>query len=485
MRLLSKVTPLTLLIVFFLAGPLAAQGTYDPSCVATIFIDGIDGDGPDQTGVFGVDIQNDLVDEFACLLGTQTGVNSPTARNQITLCDYYGDESPTYYSAADNATLSAIDSQYGGGGPRYAFIVGRFARRVMERSGAKQVNLLAGSMGALVGRWIIEHDVEGLASGGKIARYLTVEGIVCGNWAADKYDDYPDLADLMDDLDQPTIDIEHIAYDWVETNLRDPRHEQASPFYANILVAHTVMTDDSLNNHLLTAFAREANDGLQLVEDAYFRSTLPAALHNGQPPATAYLYATHYSSKDHPGLRAAAVAAMEGRRRVRLTLERAEIDDYDQEIWEGSDLEIVFECKVWSPEAARRFSITDEIAERGFDGRDSPLEEMEEDQEETLNWLCYDGFLLPGETQLTVRMRPVEVDFDERLIYDVFEYPADPTDTLSKWQQAVDVTQSGVIDLDGEDGDWNGRLVVEVINYPAFLPCPGAGPRRSWFWSFY
>lgn len=50
------------------------QRTFDPRFVATLFIDGIDGDGPDQTGVFGVDIQNDLVDEIAVMMGVPTGL---------------------------------------------------------------------------------------------------------------------------------------------------------------------------------------------------------------------------------------------------------------------------------------------------------------------------------------------------------------------------------------------------------------------------
>ena len=57
------------------------------------------------------------------------------------------------------------------GVPRYAAIVGKYARYVMQRSGAEGVNLTCHSMGCLISHYIIENDVEKLASEGKIRRW--------------------------------------------------------------------------------------------------------------------------------------------------------------------------------------------------------------------------------------------------------------------------------------------------------------------------
>jgi hypothetical protein len=445
--------------------PARAAETYVPRQVASIFIDGIDGDGPEQTGVFGVDIENDLVEDLAAMLGVPTGLENPAAPDQFAICDYYGDTAPGYYTAQDLADLAAADATYGGGVPRHAAIVAKFAREVLRRSGARQVNLMAGSLGALVGRWIIEKDLEGLASQGKIARFLTAEGVIGGNWAVSEGGQA--ALDLLEQLDQPTIDLEHMDYDWIEDNLGAPRRETANPLYASILVAHFTMTDDDLNEHALTVFSGEANDGLQIVPDTFFANMAPQARHFGLLPPHTYLFATHYSSKDHRGLHAAGVAALTGRRRARLILESARIDYANENFFQG-DGEIVFECKVWSPEAERRFAIPGvEIAERGFEGRDAPMWSYADGQERTLEWVCFDGFLLPGENQLRVKIRPWEIDW-EPLVYGVIEDPSDETDQLSKWEQTIAADHSYAIDLAPAETDWSGRLRVEIIEYPEF-----------------
>ena len=163
-----------------LTGRPVAQTIYHPDYVATIFFDGIDGNGPSATGVVGVDKQEDLLDEIAGILGRPVGHQSPGEPAQLTTARYYGDTYPDYYSSADRAEVDAITLQYGGGIPRYAAIMAKFCRQVMARSGARQVNVLGGSMGALVARWMIEKDSENLASSGKIARFISIEGVIAG-----------------------------------------------------------------------------------------------------------------------------------------------------------------------------------------------------------------------------------------------------------------------------------------------------------------
>jgi hypothetical protein len=58
------------------------------------------------------------------------------------------------------------------------------------------VNIVSGSFGSLIVRWMIENDLAALASSGAIARWLSVEGLLAGNWAASR-DRLADLVDLV------------------------------------------------------------------------------------------------------------------------------------------------------------------------------------------------------------------------------------------------------------------------------------------------
>src|SRR6185436_3040213 len=117
--------------------------------------------------------------------------------------------------------VEGVTSEWGGGVPRYAAIVARYARHVMEESGATQVNFVSASFGSLIVRWLIEKDVGGLAGEGRIARWLSAEGLLAGNWAASQ----DDLVGILDAVEPQPIDVEHMSYDWVATHLHSPRGE--------------------------------------------------------------------------------------------------------------------------------------------------------------------------------------------------------------------------------------------------------------------
>src|SRR5688500_16761309 len=70
---------------------------YEPSQVATIVFDGINGGGSDSEGEVGIDEDNSVVTNLASLIGLPIGLNHPAARNQITLGRFYGDSYPAYY----------------------------------------------------------------------------------------------------------------------------------------------------------------------------------------------------------------------------------------------------------------------------------------------------------------------------------------------------------------------------------------------------
>src|SRR5262249_61513039 len=126
-----------------------------------------------------------LRDSIAALVGAPVANGEQRlVPNVAATMGYYGDTPPPYYGPSDVDELAQVTARWGGGIPRYALIVAKYARELMRRSGARQVNLVSASLGSLIVRWLIEKDVGGLASGGSIARWLSIEGLLAGNWAA-------------------------------------------------------------------------------------------------------------------------------------------------------------------------------------------------------------------------------------------------------------------------------------------------------------
>ncbi len=447
---------ITIFSLAFLPSTLAA-GTWEPARVATVLIGGIDSEGPSASGVFGVDRAHSLVTETAVLLGVPTGLQQPAAPNQVTLAPFYGDAPPAYYTPADIAELQAVSDAYGGGIPRYAMIQAKFIRHVLDRSGALQVNVAAASMGALIARWMIEKDYEQLASEGCIARFITIEGVVAGNWASTN----SGLADdIADDYDMETIDIEHMRYEWVRDNLHDPRDAMDNPLYADILVSHWATSDDDMYGQALTAGSGEPNDGIQLVEDMHFHNVTERSKHFGQRPTLSYIHRTHETIKTDRGIRAGLVAQFTGRTRVRATLTNARVTDMP----EDGEGEVVFGVEVYSPRAQTQLGIDDAISEHTAEGQTPPLFEIDEDETINPNQILFDDFVLPGEQSLRLEFNAVELDFD--VIYEVHE-------NLFNQSQPIESGDLVVSTLGGHDypfsfDDWQGNVRVDVIRYPAF-----------------
>ena len=124
----------------------ALRSVPDPSKTITIHVHGWNISGASKTGTVGDDRGGGAtVDGIRRFTGMPHGSTSPTAQNQIIGTEYYGKVFPSYYTAADVAEVSALK-----GIPRYATIVGKYARYVMQRSGAEGVNLTCHSMGCLI-----------------------------------------------------------------------------------------------------------------------------------------------------------------------------------------------------------------------------------------------------------------------------------------------------------------------------------------------
>ena len=462
-----------------LALPAAARASHDPTRTVTIYVHGFERTGADRQGVYGDDIEDAVADSVAALAGLPVGVpNAPLPKNAVVGTTYYGDTAPSYYSAADRAEVDAITAQWGGGVPRYALIVAKYARRVLARSGADQVNLVSASFGSLIARWLIEKDLEGLASGGKIARWLSLEGVVGGNWVAS----HDELVNLLALAQPEPIDVKHMKYGWVETNLHSPRTETDSPLFGGILVGELVSTDDSVNGAALRdamlAYGEYApNDGVQAVPDARFSALAPAARFQGRPPTCATFYADHLGLADHRSAWAEAATFLTASRRVTVTMTSARVTNLHEPSapwWDWRPAEVLLESRAFSPAAEARWGVTEALSAHVKDGAEAPLVRYGTSGEsKTLSYALFDDFVLPEESALRVQLHAWELDYDAR--YGVAETIQAPYyDDMGGGTLAVSTAGPGTYAF--SNADWSCTIEVRVFDYPFPPPVGVASP---------
>ena len=455
----------------------AARASHDPHRTVTIYVHGFERSGADRHGVFGEDIQDDVADGVAALAGLPIGSgNGPLPPNAVVGATYYGDTAPADYDAQDRAELDAVTAQWGGGVPRYALIVAKYARRVLERSGADQVNLVSASFGSLITRWLIEKNVEGLAGDGKIARWLTLEGVVSGNWVAS----HQTLVNLLALAQPEPIDVTHMAYGWVDANLHSPRTDIDTPFLSQVLVGQLVSTDDSANQAALRdamlAYGEYApNDGVQSVPDAVFRAVAPAARFQGLPPTIATFHSDHLGLANHRSAWAEAATFLAGSRRVTVTMTSARVVNLHEASspwWDWRPAEVLFEARAFSPAAERRWALTEALSSHVKDDAAAPLVRFDTSgQTKSLSYVLFDDFVLPEETTLRLELHDWELDYDLR--YGVTETITAPYyDDMGGG--ALQISTLAPRTYSFASPDWSCTIEVKVFDYP-FLSAVGVG----------
>ena len=301
---LSKITKSIVAIIFALS--LTACGTggssdsntvqppNNPSAppavkenTVTIYIHGFSKKGFERVGVYG---GNDTLNEnaeLASFVGFSVdykGADSNFDDNILVSTSYYGNQSPDYYTEQDVRDIESVTAQYGGGIPRYAMIVAKYARHIMTESGATKVNFLSASMGSLVARWLIEKNMENLSGEQKIAKWLSIEGVVGGNYAASD----SALVNAAAFYEEQSPEVEHMSYNWVDANFGN-RSIGESPYYAGIQLGFESSTKDDeffgiLSSYLIYLGTFYPNDGYQLVQDTYFDISNQADMYRSLPP---------------------------------------------------------------------------------------------------------------------------------------------------------------------------------------------------------
>ncbi|HEY2953987.1 MAG TPA: hypothetical protein VGK89_01915 [Candidatus Eisenbacteria bacterium] len=454
-----------------LAAAPATAAPGDPGHTVTIWVHGFDTNGAGRHGTYGDDLAlRSATDSLAALVGLPTiepGEAAPPP-DVVAATTYYGDTPPAYYSAADVADVDGITAQYGGGVPRYALIVAKYARQLLRRSGASQANLVSASFGSLVARWMIEKDVEGLASEGRIARWLTAEGVLCGNWAASR----PETMKLLDLPGIDLIDLVHMSYGWIEANLHSPRTEADNPLLAGILIGQMGSTDDRARSASLSvamaAYGEFApNDGVQALPDAYFHDVTAASRLLGLPPTLSLYHVGHFDLAGERGAWVQLASFLTQRRRVTVTMTSAQVFDLHEialPFWDWRPAEITFESRVYSPLAQALWGISEPLSTCEKDGAAAPLRLYRQKGEtRSFRQVVYDDFVMEGESDLVLELHADEIDHDWR--YGVFETTQTPSyDAMGAGTIRVSTRTPGTYAFNA--GDWACTLEVGVVEYP-------------------
>ncbi len=404
--------------------------THNPNKTVTVYVHGFSGHGAGKTDtVYGEDEHESFMDDIPVFLALPT-INNPKDENKTNVfaaTSYYGDTPPSYYTKQDIKDIEAVTEEFGGGIPRYALVVAKYAKHLMKRTGAKQVNFVSGSMGALVTRYLIEKNLEGLAGDKKIARWLTLEGVVNGNYAASN----DDLLKIVKLFERPNIDVDHMSYDWIEDNLASGRTTATSPYYKDILVGHETSTKDDLKEHALTWLLvangqYQPNDAYQTVEDTYFHDISDSSKFKGLPPTHSYFHENHLSIKNNKGVWAEIGTFLTSNKRVKITLTKAKIfnkHEHDIKIKafghtifsRTNPAEVVFSSKIFSPEVKRRWKINDAISNINIHGAvPGVVKYRHSGDEEIVNKVLFDDLVLENEKELQLDLDVNEIDQDFR-----------------------------------------------------------------------
>jgi hypothetical protein len=391
----------------------AFAADYTPATTVIVYVHGHDGQGYLREGVYGDDFTGalDVVNQLASLLNVPTWQTGPTSPNHVAACTYYGDEAPAWYAPEDVAEDAATPVSV----PRYALRVAKYIEHCIDRSGATGVTVISGSFGGEVTRYMIEHDLQGLASSQKIVRWIPITSIVAGCYAAG----LPEwVQELLGD-ESPEVD--DMTYAWVDSHI-SARRTMNTALYGPMLITQYVGSADS-EPYILTTLTNDPNDGVLLVDDARFAGyTTSDALHPTtegalQMPGLSYLSDGHFTIASNPGVWAGACAAATGRKRITMKMTRFR-SSVNGDILGPS--EWAFRFQVTSPKAAELYGITDPIEYMNYSGGVSPLIVSSAGETKTPNARMFDQLVLPGEQSVNVRLDVYELDW-HTTYYDMYE----------------------------------------------------------------
>ncbi len=419
--------------------------------VVTIYVHGYDKIGYKKDGTYGEIEEGDIVLNMAQLMDSATidDYNSSEFTNILATTTYYGNRAPLYYTQEDIDDIKMA----GRGVPRYALIVAKFAKHVLKKSGADEINIVSGSMGSLVTRWLIEKDLEGLLSDKKIKKWLSIEGVIRGNYVASN----PVVMESIKPFKKQPIETRDMKYSWVEKNLGGFIADNLN--YQDIelgFISSTHDRDGYLSAFLSANGQLQPNDGVQLLKDTIFEAT---PNHN---PIFATFHQDHLGIKKDRGAWAyVAIFLSNSKKRVRITLQNVTLHNLHESIsFLNKRAEVVFQSRVYSNRVSEKFGIDDAINERELKSGVLKLTKFRKKGESRyIGEILFDGVVYSDEESLRLEIEGFELD--KFAIYGVRE-PSFSSSKSSLGKSEIEIPiKSGLFEVSGRD--FKGEVLVEVL----------------------
>lgn len=386
---------------------------------------------------------------------------APEAVDQFVSLEYYGAIPADWLTPAQIAEIEALDPRTEQALRRYALISAYFIRHRLDISGASHANLLCHSMGCHITRYLIEHDLAGLASERRIARWVSFSGVIAGARLARLFDN-PQVRDAAELLQLNTSDFVHMNPDYVTDHSARWNHRLRAadnPNFTGIAIHHIVASDPRVSEtanivRLLDIQnpGDEPNDGIMFSLDELFDSQdeavrLETAEGDRVLPTHTWLHRDHTLIKEAEGAHMVAAAALYHRRRVWVTLRELTLFDdrerdgpFDFEDLGEPPSEVAVEVDVgFGDWAARTFGVSPVVhrLRTDDDERSSPLVVIGGAEPTPVELPLYAGPVFDGQPSLALRFEVLEMDRYRR--FEVLEDLFDPHERLLEFAGEVPI----------------------------------------------
>ena len=451
---------------------------YDNETTITLWVHGFSNKSPEdfRETTYGADRScGGTLEEIESYLGDRPcGDQEPAAPNQLAKVEYYGAIPAGWmseeqvaeveqYTWEDNS-LEALD--------RYALIVAKFARHKLEISGATHVNLCCHSMGCLICRHMIEHNLEGLAAENRFVRWATSTGVLAGARLARLYDNpqVRDIAELIG-LELSDFVIMHPDYVQDRTTVWDHRlWEGNSPFLRGTIIHHTAATDprieEALGIRLLDLNNPEdlPNDGIMYTDDERFHRRGPSGGHTApdgrlMEPTFTLVHQDHMNCPDSDSAGLMAWATLFNRRKVYVKLVELWIQDGMEGLLDPAPSEIALDVEVrYNPYVLETFGRDILVHDDQVEYRSASMWVQAEGEVRPLEVVVFSGPVPDEMDSLRLDLVVLEVDYYPR--YQVMENVFDIHEEMLSFHGQV-ALENGVVEFSNERA--SAVLSVEMV----------------------
>lgn len=462
-----------------------ALPTFDPDTTFTLKLHGlaVTTEGSIEDRTYGDAVPEGELEAYLRMFapGLPDGLEEPDAPNQLVAAEYYGVHPADWLTTDQIAEIESYPLDTELSLHRYALIVALFIRHRFELSGASHVAIVCHSMGCHVTRYIVEHDMLGLASEGRIARVMMQGGVLGGAALAELFDN-PTLREYAMSQPVATTDFIHMHPDYVADVVArwdHQRHEANNPTWAGIYVHSIAGTDpvaagstglirplDIINPDNL------ANDAILFDVDTYFHAMAEGnrlVTPSGEriSPSVSYVNRSHLRIEPSESAGAITAAGLYHRRRVTITLRSVTLrDDHERDgpldvsTYGAPPADLVPEVEVtYDSFTTPTFGVAATVNERTLGDRSAALLQMNEGTQ-AFSEILFEGPVFDAQTHVHLTLDLREVDSYGR--FGITELPAGDGSSLATFDDEVALVP-GTFVVEGEDLDATIEVAIRDV----------------------